>query len=139
MDNKQEILEFIRSNHLGVISTINQKGSPEAAVMGVGQTDDLELIFGTYNSSRKYTNLKTNHNVAWAIGWDGPKTVQYEGVARELSGTEAEKYANAYHEKNPQAESYRDHPEERYFLVTPKLIRLTDMKTNPWRIIEIQF
>lgn len=138
-DEKLEVLNFIKKHSLGVISTVNEADEPQAAVIGFGETDSFQLIFGTYNSSRKYKNLKSKPNVAFVIGWDEGATVQYEGIARELSGSEADHFAELYFEKSPSSRQYKDHPEERYFVVEPKWVRYTDLKFDPWRILEIQF
>ena len=68
--------------------------------------DDLELIFDTFTSSRKYKNLQKNNNVSFVIGWDDNITVQYEGIAQEVKGEEAEKYKQIYWEKNPEAKRW---------------------------------
>lgn len=139
MNKKSFVLEFIKKQELAVIATVNVEGKPEDAVIGFGQTDDFELIFGTYNSSRKYKNLKNNPQAALVIGWDENITVQYEGIASELTGGEKDKYTKIYFAKNPSAEEYSDHPDERYFKIVPKWIRYADLNKAPWEIIELKF
>src|SRR5437879_9106555 len=139
MERKQEILDFIKSKKLMALSTINEEGRPEAAVVGFSETDEFQLIFGTSNKSRKYRNLQDNSNVAVVIGWDWPQTVQYEGVARELTGTEAEKYSEIYYAKSPKARPHHEHEDQRYFLIEPKWLRLTDLSATPWDIVELKF
>ncbi len=139
MDQRSIILEFIKKQDLAVIATVNLEGKPEDAVIGFGQTDDFELIFGTYSSSRKYKNIKNNPSTALVIGWDENITVQYEGIASELRGGEKEKYTKIYFAKNSTAEEYSDHPDERYFRIIPKWIRYTDLNKTPWEIIELKF
>ena len=58
----------MNGERLGVLATVALDGSPEAALMGVVTTPELELIFDTVKSSRKYPNLKNNPRVAWVIG-----------------------------------------------------------------------
>jgi pyridoxine/pyridoxamine 5'-phosphate oxidase len=139
MDVEQEILSFIKQQSLAVICTVDAEGRPEGAVIGFGQTDRLQLIFGTYNSSRKYANIAANPEVSFVIGWDTGVTVQYEGAVRELSGREADVYSEQYFKKSPDSRKYKDHPEERYFLVEPTWIRYTDLRVEPWRILELKF
>jgi len=139
MDTKKLILNFLKSKNLSAISTINTVGLPQGAVVGFGQTENLELIFGTFNSSRKYQNLKENQQVAFTIGWDDSVTVQYEGVAREIAKDEWPLYAEQLFAKNSESEKYRDHPEERIFVVAPKWIRYSDLATEPWTIQELSF
>lgn len=138
-DRRNEILEFIGSKSLMSISSISSQGQPQAAVVGFGETDDFRLVFGTSNTSRKYQNLQRNKAVAVVIGWDDTRTVQYEGVARELAKDEAEQYAELYFAKNPHARKYKDLPDQRYFMLTPTWIRYTNLASKPWDIIELQF
>lgn len=139
MRDKQEILDFIKQQRLAVISTVSAGGRPESAVIGFGESDNLQLIFGTYNSSRKYANLLAKPAVSFVIGWDRDITVQYEGTARELRGEEADDYAARYQRKTPASRKYREHPENRYFLVDPKWVRYTDINFDPWRVLELKF
>lgn len=127
------------SHKLCVISTIHTDGGPEAAVIGFGQTEKLEVIFGTNNTSRKYQNLTQNNHVAIVIGWENGETMQYEGVARELREDEIRIVEEHYLKKSPESTKHRDNPQNRYFIVTPTWIRLTDLKMNPWKITEHRF
>jgi uncharacterized protein YhbP (UPF0306 family) len=134
---KEQVLAFIKKQELAVISSINEKGQPEAAVIGFGETDDFELIFGTSNLSRKYKNIIANPKVALVIGWDEGITVQYEGEASELEGEELETFKNVYFTKNPDARKYEEEPDEAYFKVSPTWVRYTDLNQEPWELIEI--
>jgi pyridoxine/pyridoxamine 5'-phosphate oxidase len=135
MDRTAEIREFLASKHLMTISTVNQEGQPEAAVVGFGETEQLQIVFGTSSESRKYHNLQKNERVAVAIGWDDTRTVQYEGVAKEITGPEVAPLASLYFAKNPHAAKYRDLPTQRYFLIEPTWIRYTDIGESPWDVI----
>jgi general stress protein 26 len=139
MNQKQKVLDFIKSQRLAVLTTINSSNKPESAAMGVGETDNLELIFGTYLSSRKYKNLQSNPNVSVVIGWDNNITVQYEGIATEIEGEEKEKLVTLYYTKHKNAQKYKDKPEERYFKVTPKWLRYSNLNSETWDIFEITF
>ena len=139
MDKKQKVLDFIKSQRYAVLTTINYSNKPESAAMGIGETDNLELILGTYSSSRKYINLQTNQNVALVIGWDEYVTVQYEGIAAEISGEEKEKLVNIYLAKKENAAKYKDNPEEKYFKVTPTWIRYSNLNKETCDIFEITF
>jgi uncharacterized pyridoxamine 5'-phosphate oxidase family protein len=124
-EQKKKVLEFIGSQGLGVISTVGADGKPEAAVIGVSEMDDLSLIFGTFNTYRKYKNLKSNSRVAVVIGWTDV-TVQYEGVATELVGESKERAKQIHIKKSPHSVKFGDLPEQRFFKVTPTWIRYTD-------------
>lgn len=126
----QVIFEFIKSQSVGVVATINETGLPEAATMAVSQTDKLELIFQTPNTTRKYANLQHNSHVAVVFGWDTENmvTVQYEGKAREVTDdAERVRLAAIHVAKNPMSKPYASLPNNKFFLVTPTEIRYSDI------------
>jgi uncharacterized pyridoxamine 5'-phosphate oxidase family protein len=137
MDNKKKIFEFLKQLKIGVISTVDQHGKPESAVVGFGVMDNLELFFGTNISTRKYKNVKENPNISFVIGWDEGITVQYEGVASEFADDQVEQYKEAYFQKNPTAKKFANNPGQTYFKVSPTWIRYTDL-SNPEGIFEIK-
>ena len=139
MDKKQSILDFIKQQRLLVLSTTHENSKPQAAVIGFGETDNLELIFGTNNASRKYKNLKRDPHVAAVIGWDDSRTVQFEGIAEELSPEDLQLVRDTYWRKNPKAEAHNATPGQRYFKVRPTWIRYTNIGAKPWDVIEIAF
>ncbi|MDQ3014721.1 MAG: pyridoxamine 5'-phosphate oxidase family protein [bacterium] len=123
---KKKILEFIKPHVFTVISTVHAgRNAPECACIGFVETENLELIFGTSNLSRKYKNIMANPNVSFVIGWDFTGTVQYEGEARELTSDEIDSYVEIIKLKNKQLEKFRTRPDQRFFIVAPKWIRLT--------------
>jgi uncharacterized pyridoxamine 5'-phosphate oxidase family protein len=134
--DKAFILEFIKNCGLAVIATVTPENNSESALIGFGQTENLELIFGTNNTTRKYGNIMHNPQVSFVIGWDEGQTVQYEGVVHELSGDEMESYKKIYFAKHPTARAYESDPRQRYFKVLPKWVRYTDVRQDPWRIVE---
>ncbi len=137
---KDTILNFLKSSQLTVISTVDMDNNkPECAVVGFAEKENLEIIFGTANTTRKYANIKKNPNVSFVIGWD-PRmgTVQYEGVAKELSSEEATPYTEIMFTKNPFSKRFAENPDQRWFLVTPTWIRLTDMTQTPHQISEVK-
>lgn len=144
MDNeqiKEKMLEFLRNNTLMVISSIAESGEkPQAAVVAFSQNDNLELIFGTSNTTRKYKNIQKNPHVACVIGWDSEVgTVQYEGIAKEMSADESEKYGRIMLSKSPRSEKFVLMESQRYFVIKPTWIRLTDMTVRPHPIHVMTF
>ena len=117
---KDFLYRFIKTKTLGVISTLSTNNKPESALIGLGVTESLEIIFDTVTTSRKYLNLIKNPFVAMVIGWDNETTLQLEGVASELSKTGDEKYKEAYFETYPdgrqRAETW---PDIVHFKITP--------------------
>ena len=80
--NAGEIYEFMKNERLAVLATVAEDGQPEAALMGVAVTPQLEIVFDTVKSSRKYPNLKKNPRVALVVGCTTEVTVQFEGITR---------------------------------------------------------
>lgn len=125
---KNKILVFLKKYTLTVISTIDVGGQkPESAVIAFTERDNLDIVFGTSNTSRKYKNILNNPHVSFVIGWDGAVgTVQYEGIAKELPIEESHEYSQAQVAKNPHSEKFVQRPDQRYFLVKPTWIRFVD-------------
>lgn len=139
--NKQVIYDFMEKNEHAVIATSNpETHQPESALVGFGQTKNLELVFGTFNTSRKYANLLQNNKVSFVIGWDNDYiNVQYEGSATEIFGEEKDTLVQMYHQKVPSAAHYDTYPQQRYFKVTPTWIRYSDLSGEDEKIIELTF
>lgn len=129
-EQKTKIHEFIRKQLLTVISTVHADGNPQAAVIGFAENENLELFFGTFNTTRKYKNLKNNPHAAFVIGWslDEVITVQYEGTVVELEGEESVAISQKIIAKNPGAARFVNDPRQRYFKVIPKWIRYSALK-----------
>jgi len=139
MNNKEKILHFMKKEELMVISTLNKEGKPQSAVVAYTETRDLEIIFGTFNNTRKYANLKNNASVSLVIGWniDEKITIQLEGDAQELFGQELEKCRKLHIAKNPKREKWCYEVQERFFKIKPVWIRYSDLSKEPEEIFEI--
>ncbi len=139
IEQKQKIEAIFESSSLCVIATMGEH-KPEAALIGFSYIPDtLELIFGTFENFRKYKNLQKNNKVAFVIGWEDAKTVQYEGMAAELSGQELLEKEKIYLQKFPKSKKYLDHKEEKFFKVTPSWLRYRDLSAKPEELFEINF
>ena len=68
MTTKRELYNFIQKHKLGVLATVSSLNVPEAAVVGIAVTTDLELVFDTLGNSRKSQNLRLNPRIAFVIG-----------------------------------------------------------------------
>lgn len=122
------ILAFLKTQKHAVISTCGRSGHPEAALIGFGETSELELIFGTYRTSRKYKNIQENSRVAMVVGFGQElTTVQYEGEAIEIFGDELEAAVALYHAKVPSAAVFKSHSDQSYFKVKPVWTRYTKL------------
>ncbi len=127
---KSKILAVFKRYTLGVLSTVALDNLPESALVGFGETEDLELVFGCFNSTRKYKNLQNNPSISFVVGGNDSKTIQYEGAAKEVFDQEREKYVSVHIKKKPSFEKYSKIPGNCYFKVLPKLIRYVDLDNN---------
>ena len=130
-----ELAAFIAGCDLAVVSYLSQEGAPQSAVVGIAVTPELELVFDTVSSSRKYRNLKAHPRCSVAM-WTGEITVQYEGVAEETS---SDFYKEAYFKKLPDGRERLSWPGISYFVVRPKWIRYSDFQARPAVIEEFSF
>jgi len=135
----EEIYNFIQQHKLGVLATVSPSSLPEAAVVGIAVTSDLELVFDTLGESRKCENLRHNPKIAFVIGWDDEITLQYEGEADEPEGNELKLYKHVYFQKWPEGVEREKWPGITYFRVRPTWMRYSDFKKNPPQIIEQTF
>lgn len=134
-----EVYRFMNEQRLAVLATVNSAGQPEAALMGYAVTPELEIIFDTVKTSRKYPNLKLNPRVAWVIGCVSEITVQYEGVAEELTGEDLVKYKKTYFAAFPDGPARESWPGITYFVVRPSWVRYCDYNPQTRRIEEMKF
>lgn len=125
---KEKIQAFLKQHKLCVISTIDIGGKkPESAVIAFSENENLEIVFGTSSLSRKYKNIQKNNHVSLVIGWSSELgTIQYEGIAKELSTKETAQYATLLVSKNPDSQKFANREDQRYFLVKPTWIRFLD-------------
>lgn len=133
---KTELYEFLSKNKLGVLGTISPQGLPQSSLVGIAVTPELEIIFDTVKSSRKYHNLIQNPNCSFVVGWTGEITVQYEGQAHQPFGPTLERYQNEYFLQWPDGPSRLTWPGITYFVVHPRWIRHSDFNQNPPEIQE---
>jgi len=134
---KERLFTFIRGHKLAVLSTISAKGTPNSALVGIAVTPELEIVFDTVKSSRKYGNLIANPAAAFVVGCSGDETLQFEGVAREPVGEELARYQAAYFGTWEDGPSRLNWPGICYFAVKPTWIRFSDYGDTPALIEEL--
>jgi pyridoxine/pyridoxamine 5'-phosphate oxidase len=134
---RTDLINFIRQHRWGVVSTIAASGGPQAAVVGVAVTDDLELVFDTLDSTRKAHNLRRDPRAAIVVGWDEEQTVQCEGVADEPAGAELAACQRAYFARFPDGPTRLAWPGITYFRVRPTWIRFSDFRGPTPEIAEM--
>ena len=136
-----DLYAFLAKCRLGVLGTICHAGTPQSALMGIAITPQLEIIFDTVKTSRKYPNLIARPACSFVIGgWAaGEQTVQYEGQAEELKSPELERYQQIYFKTWPDGPARMSWPGIVYFVVRPVWIRYSDFDQNPPLIQEFTF
>ncbi|WP_433965280.1 pyridoxamine 5'-phosphate oxidase family protein [Tunturiibacter gelidiferens] len=136
---KAELYGFLAGHTLGVVGSISAEGAPQSALVGIAVTEDLEIVFDTLNTTRKYKNLTSNPKACLVVGWEGEKTVQFEGEAFLPVGEELKRYKNVYFSAWPDGVSRQDWPGLVYFVVRPRWIRFSDFDQRPPLIEEMVF
>jgi hypothetical protein len=134
-----DLYSFLMQSKLGVLGTIAETNVPQSALVGIAVTENLEIIFDTVKTSRKYRNLIAKPECCFVIGWTGEQTVQYEGRADELSGCELQRCQQVYFHAWPECRSHLSWPGIVYFVVRPRWIRYSDFDHDPPLIRELTF
>jgi pyridoxine/pyridoxamine 5'-phosphate oxidase len=126
----KKVLEFADSQMLGVVASVNKNGQPEAALVAISETPNLDFIFGTANTSRKYKNIKNNPRVAVVLGYEVAEgiTIQIEGLATEMVGDESSRCRDIHMKKNPRSVKYASRSDQRWFKIKPTWLRYTNLK-----------
>jgi general stress protein 26 len=130
---KPELLAYMRRHKLAVVATIAANGSPQSALVGVGMTHALEVVFDTLSTTRKHANLQRDHRIAVTFSGPGEMTLQYEGVATlvPVTGKEGEVYREAYYEAWPDGPQRANWPNIVYWRVAPRWARYSDYDRGP--------
>jgi len=128
-----DVFTFLTQHKLGVLGSIGPAGAPQAALVGIAVTPQLEIVFDTVKTSRKYPNLIARPQCSFVIGgWGaGEQTVQYEGRARELAGLDLARCREVYFQTWPDGPARMTWPGIVYFAVQPTWIRYSDFDQNP--------
>ena len=98
---------------------------------------ELEIVFDTVKTSRKYPNLKADSRIAVVIGWEGEQTVQYQGLAVEPESGELQRAKAVYFSAWPSGVERQKWPGIAYFLIRPTWLRYSDFDTG--RVEEMTF
>jgi len=139
MMTPEDLFTFIQAHPLAVLSSVSSEGTPQSALVGIAVTPELEMIFDTVKTSRKYNNLIANPAAAFVVGCTTEETLQYEGLARELEGEELARYQAVYFAAWPDGRERQNWPAICYFAVKPRWIRFSDYAAAPAQIEEFRF
>lgn len=136
---RNELLAYLLSNRLGILGTLAPSGEPQAAMVGYAVTPDLEIIFDTLQTTRKYRNVTANPRVSFTVGntvsTGDERTVQYEGVAEELAGDPLARLQPVYFAAWPDGVNRVQWPHITWFVIRPRWIRYSDFNlpmTQEW-------
>ncbi|MBV9276807.1 MAG: hypothetical protein JOZ97_01075, partial [Candidatus Eremiobacteraeota bacterium] len=106
---------------------------PQGALVGVGSTDALEIVFDTLSTTRKHVNLERDKRVAITFSGPDEKTLQLQGVAFAVSTTRDEdhRYREAYYATWPEGREHLQWPRLAYWAISPRWARYSDYDLGP--------
>jgi uncharacterized protein YhbP (UPF0306 family) len=139
--NPKALLEFLRLHRLAAQASVSAADTAQAAIVGYAVSDRFEIVFDTLNTTRKAQNLRRNPRIALVIGGWAPgdeRTVQYEGVADEPSGSEMERLKELYYSVYPDARTRLSWPGLIYIRIRPTWVRYSDYNRDPPEIVEFR-
>jgi hypothetical protein len=127
------LLAYLRSQRLGVLGTLSPSGEPQAALVSYAVTSNLEILFDTLQTTRKYRNMTANPRVSFTVGntmgHGDERTVQYEAIAEELAGDLLERLRPVYFATWPDGVQRVQWPHITWFVIRPQWIRYSDFNT----------
>jgi pyridoxine/pyridoxamine 5'-phosphate oxidase len=130
---KSDLLAYMRSHKLAVVSSIGPDGGPQGALVGVATTDDFGVVFDTVSDSRKHGNLVRNARACLTFSGPREQTLQLEGTAILLSLTAQgdAPYLKAYYAAWPDGVERRNWSNIAYWRIAPRWARYSDYARDP--------
>lgn len=143
--SRAELVAFLREVPLLTLATLSPEGAPQAALLGVAVSDDLELVLDTLETTRKFRNIRRDPRVAFVFGKAGgyqsgkhdERTLQYEGVAEIPAGEDLKRAQALYFGLFPEGRERLKWPHITYIRARPTWIRFSDYNQNPPVIAEL--
>jgi hypothetical protein len=71
---------------LAVLGSVSPEGFPQAALVGIAVSEELEIVFDTLDTTRKFRNLTANCRASFVIGWGGREDGAGEGLSAQGRG-----------------------------------------------------
>jgi hypothetical protein len=99
-----EMIDYVRTQRAGVISTLGEDGAPQSAYLAITATGTGDLVFDAKPGSRKIANLRRDARIAVVIGGADGTTLQAEGRAEVLAGAESTAFGDEYLRTFPEYE-----------------------------------
>jgi hypothetical protein len=128
---RAELLAFLRRYRIAVEATAGSDGMPQAAVVGIAVSDELEVIFDTLANTRKYANLRANPRIALVVGWEDEATAQIDGVAHFPEGEALERARDCYLSVYPDGRERLEWSGITHVVVKPEHVRFSDFARTP--------
>jgi pyridoxine/pyridoxamine 5'-phosphate oxidase len=125
---RDELLSFLRRHRYAVQASTAAGGAPQAAVVGIAVSDQLEIVFDTHGASRKGKNLRRDPRIALVVGWDDEQTVQLEGTTDEPAGAELARLKAIYFARFPDGLERERWADITYFRIRPSWARYSDFR-----------
>jgi hypothetical protein len=135
--DRAALYAFMTQQRYGVLSSVNRRGNPESALMGIAVSLELEIIFDTPETTRKYANLIAHPACSFVIGWQNEQTVQYEGQAFIPQGVELDRFRRIYFAAWPDGPSRLSWAGLVHFVVRPHWVRWSDYGVTAPNVEEI--
>jgi pyridoxine/pyridoxamine 5'-phosphate oxidase len=128
-----DLLAYLRRAKLATVSTLGADGAPQAALVGIGVTDDLRIVFDTLSTSRKHANLTLDPRIALVVSGPDEQTLQYEGLAAQFptAGSGGADAREAYYRSWPDGRERLSWPGLVYWCVSPTWARYSDYARGP--------
>jgi PPOX class probable F420-dependent enzyme len=84
--SRDELLEFVRPRHHGILMTTRADGSPQASPVTMGVDDEGRVVVSTYPERAKARNLRRHPHASVLVLSDdfGGEWVQVDGTAEVL-------------------------------------------------------
>jgi PPOX class probable F420-dependent enzyme len=135
---RADLVRLLRDYRLAVVSTAAADGAPQSAVVGIGVSDGLDIVFDTLEDTRKARNLRRDPRISAVIGWDREMTAQIDGVADFPVGAELERIRAVYFQAYPDGRERLAWPGITHVRVRPRWIRWSDFTQQPPFIFEAE-
>lgn len=135
-----EVLDYLKTQRIGVLSVEMLDGSPHGATVHFAHTENPFIFyFETYREYRKAEPLfgREKTRASFVVGSDenNMKTLQLDGVAELIKEEEKEIYDSIYFGKFPNKLEKSKDPKFVFFKFTPHWWRFTDWATQQGKII----
>ena len=120
-DAHERARRLLRTERTCTLATATADGVPEAATVRFVTDGELNVQITTESPYRKYDNMTENPRVAVVV--DGDDNLQLEGVAREVTGDDADRIKANYVDKYGHS-AYLDNDESVFFEIETDWARL---------------